>query len=66
MVDVPLSTTEIEIIRFVLERYRKALLFEIAHTDSRDLRHHLQGREDLLQSLVLKLDSLAGQPEVAD
>ena len=66
MVDVPLSTTEMELIRFVVERYRKAMLFEIAHTDSRDLRTHLKQREDLLESLVQKLDSFAGRPDVSE
>jgi hypothetical protein len=63
MPDVPLNTTEIELIRFVTERYRKAMLFEIANTDSRELRHHLQRREELLESLVQKLDSFAGEPD---
>ncbi len=63
MVDVPLSTKEIELVRFVIERYRKAMLFEIANTDSRALRVYLQEREDLFEALVQKLDSFAGQPE---
>jgi hypothetical protein len=63
MVDVPLSTEEIELIRFVIERYRKAMLFEIAKTDSHDLREYLQDREDLFESLVQKLDSFAAQPD---
>jgi hypothetical protein len=66
MVDVPLSDTEIELIRFVIERYRKAMLFEIAHTDSRDLRRYLQDREDLFEALVQKLDSFAGRPDVKE
>jgi hypothetical protein len=64
MVDVPLSDQEIELIRFVIERYRKAMLFEIANTDSRDLRTHLQDREELFKDLVQKLDSFAGQPDI--
>jgi hypothetical protein len=63
MVDVPLSMKEIEIIRFVAERYRKAMLFEIANTDSHDLKKHLLEREDLLQTLVHKLDSFSGEPD---
>jgi hypothetical protein len=63
MVDVPLSTKEIELVRFVIERYRKAMLFEIANTDSRALRVYLQEREDLFEALVQKLDSFAGQPD---
>ncbi len=63
MVDVPLSIKEIEIIRFVMERYRKAMLFEIANTDSHDLKKHLLEREELLQTLVQKLDSFTGEPD---
>ena len=61
MVDVPLSTKEIEVIRFVIERYRKAMIFEIAHTDSHDLKKHLLEREDLIEALVQKLDSFSGE-----
>jgi len=63
MSDVPLSMKEIEIIRFVIERYRKAMLFEIANTDSRELKQHLREREDLIESLVQKLDSFSGEPD---
>lgn len=66
MVDVPLSDKEIELIRFVIERYRKAMLFEIAKTDSRDLRHYLQQREELIEELVQRLDSFAGRPDAKD
>jgi hypothetical protein len=66
MPDVYLTTTELELIRFVIERYRKAMLFEIANTDSRELRNHLQQREDLFQALVQKLDSFAGEPDVQE
>jgi hypothetical protein len=66
MVDVPLSDQEIELIRFVVERYRKAMLFEIAHTDSRDLLHYLQQREDLFEALVQKLDSFGGRPDTEE
>jgi len=61
MADVPLSANEIELIRFVVERYRKAMLFEIAKTDSHELREYLQERESVLESLVAKLDSFAAQ-----
>ncbi len=64
MVEVPLTTNEIELIRFVTERYRKAMLFEIAHTDSRELRHYLQDREDTFESLVEKLDFYAEEPAI--
>lgn len=59
MVDVPLSMEEIEVIHFVIERYRKAMLFEIAKTDSRELREYLREREELIESLVQKLDSFS-------
>jgi hypothetical protein len=65
MIDVPLSTKEIEVIRFVIERYRKAMLFEIANTDSRELREHLVGREELIEALVQKLDSFSGRPDTS-
>ncbi len=63
MADVPLSMKEIELLRFVVERYRKAMLFEIAKTDSHDLRKYLQEREELIQELVQKLDSFSGSPD---
>ncbi|NLV72058.1 MAG: hypothetical protein GXY46_05560 [Actinobacteria bacterium] len=59
MVDVPLNMKEIEVIRFVIERYRKAMIFEIAHTDSRELKKYLLEREDLLEVLMQKLDSFS-------
>ena len=62
MVDVPMSMKEIEVVRFVIERYRKAMIFEIAHTDSRELKKHLLEREELLEALVQKLDSILGEP----
>ncbi len=66
MVNVPLNTEEIEIVRFVIERYRKAMLFEIAKTDSRELKQYLRGREDLIESLVQKLESFSGEPDTLD
>ncbi|MCE5253123.1 MAG: hypothetical protein LLG45_02765 [Actinomycetia bacterium] len=66
MVDVPLNMKEIEIIRFVIERYRKAMLFEIANTDSRELKRHLLEREDLIEALVQKLDSFSGEPDTLE
>jgi hypothetical protein len=67
--DVPLSMKEIELMRFIIERYRKAMLFEIANTDSGDLKGYLRGREELLEALVYKLDSFsgdAGETELLD
>jgi hypothetical protein len=63
MIDVPMSMKEIEIVRFVIERYRKAMIFEIANTDSHELKKHLLEREDLLETLVQKLDSFSGEPD---
>lgn len=63
MVDIPMSMKEIEVVRFVIERYRKAMIFELAHTDSHELKKYLLEREDLLQALVQKLDSFTGEPD---
>ena len=60
--DVPLSMKEIEVVRFVIDRYRKAMLFELANTDSRELKEYLRQREELLESVVLRLDSFSGEP----
>jgi hypothetical protein len=54
---------EIQIVRFIIDRYRKALLFEIANTDSRELKVHLKEREDLLEALVQRLDAFSGEPD---
>ncbi|MCL5735930.1 MAG: hypothetical protein M1274_10155 [Actinobacteria bacterium] len=61
--DVPLSMKEIEVIRFIIDRYRKAMLFEIANTDSRELKEHLKAREEMLESIVQRLDSFSGEPD---
>jgi hypothetical protein len=60
--DVPLSMKEIEIVRFVIDRYRKAMIFEIANTDSRELKQYLRAREEMLEGLVQRLDSFSGEP----
>jgi hypothetical protein len=60
--DVPLSMKEIEVLRFVIDRYRKAMLFELANTDSRELKEYLRQREELLESVILRLDSFSGEP----
>jgi hypothetical protein len=65
MTDVPLSAKEIEIIRFIIERYRKAMLFEIANTDSHELKQHLREREGFLEELVQKLDSFSGETDTS-
>jgi hypothetical protein len=59
MVDVPFSLEEIEVMRFALDSYRKALLFEIANTDTRDLRVSLREREVLLEEIADKLGAFA-------
>lgn len=60
--DVPLNLKEIRVIRYVLERYRKAMLFEIANTDSRTLKEHLREREEVVQQLVHRMDAFTGEP----
>ncbi len=59
MIDIPFSAQEIEVVRFVVERYRKAMLFEIANTDSHELKRYLLDREELLQAFVHKLDAFS-------
>jgi hypothetical protein len=61
--DVPLTMKEIEVIRFVIDRYRKAMIFELANTDSRELKQYLKEREDMLESVVQRLDSFSGDPD---
>lgn len=63
MIYVPMSPKEIEIVRFVLDRYRKAMMYEIKQTDPKDTKKQLLQREALLEGLVQKLDSLAGESD---
>ncbi len=63
MYDVPLSMKEIEVIRFIVDRYRKAMIFELANTDSRELKNYLREREDMLESVVHRLDAFSGEPD---
>ena len=63
MIDVPVNMKELEIIRFIVEEYRKTMLFELANTQSGELKQHLREREDLVHSLVYKLDSFSGEPD---
>jgi len=63
MYDVPLSMKEIEVIRFIVDRYRKAMIFELANTDSRELKSYLREREDMLESVVHRLDAFSGEPD---
>ncbi len=61
--DIPFTMKEIEVIRFIVERYRKAMIFELANTDSRELRQYLREREDMLQGVIQRLDSFTGEPD---
>jgi hypothetical protein len=63
MIYVPLSKKEIEVIRFVLERYRKAMIFEINQTGPEDARKSLRERDLLLQALNQKLETLSGEED---
>ena len=63
MIYVPMSKKEIEVIRFVLERYRKAMIFEIKQTGSDNVRKNLRERDVLLQGLNQKLEALAGEED---
>ena len=59
MVDVPLTLEEIEVLRFAIDGCRKALIFEIANTDHRDLRELLREREVLLETIADRLGAFA-------
>lgn len=61
--DIPLTMKEIEVVRFIVDRYRKALIFELANTDSRDLKQYLKEREDMLQGVVQRFDAFSGEPD---
>lgn len=63
MIYVPLSSKEIETIRFVLERYRKAMIYEINQTDAGNVKKQLHDRDLLLQGLIQKLEALAGESD---
>lgn len=63
MIYVPLSKKEIEVIRFVLERYRKAMIYEINQTGAEDARKSLRERDLLLQGLNQKMEALAGEED---
>ena len=60
MATLTFTANEIEVMRTVIDRYRQTLLFEIAHTDSHDLRAYLKARdllvEDILDRLALALE----------
>ena len=61
--DVPLSMKEIEVLRFIVDHHRKTMLFEIANTDSRELKEQLRAREELLEGIVQRFDSFSGEPD---
>jgi len=61
--DVPLSMKEIEVIRFIVDRYRKAMIFELANTDSRELKTYLKQREEMLETVIRRFDAFSGEPD---
>ena len=63
MIYVPMSKKEIEVMRFVLERYRKAMIYEINQTGSDKVRRDLRERDLLLQGLNQKLEALSGEED---
>lgn len=54
--ELSLRAPEVKVLRDALEKDRKELLFEIAHTDHRELREELQAREELLEDILQKLN----------
>ncbi len=65
MATVTLTPNELDVIRSVVDRYRQALLFEIANTDSRDLRAYLRERDLLVEDLIARLDTARTEPAPA-
>jgi hypothetical protein len=55
MKTLELTTTEMETLRDVLRRYLGELELEIRHTDTRDFKAMLRGREQQLESILRKL-----------
>lgn len=60
--DVPLSMKEIQLLHFIIDRYRKAMIFELANTESRELKQYLRQREEMLEDIVRRLESFSGEP----
>jgi hypothetical protein len=62
MATLTFTANEIEVMRLIIDRYRQALLFEISHTDSHDLKAYLKERdilvENILDRLALALEEL--------
>lgn len=63
MIYVPMSPKEIEVVRFVLDRYRKAMMYEMKQVEPKEAKKKLHQREALLEGLVQKLDALAGESD---
>jgi hypothetical protein len=58
-----LDAAEVDVLRESLEKERKELLLEIAHTDHRPLREELKLREELLEGILEKLAPQAAMTE---
>jgi hypothetical protein len=56
--ELMLTESEVELLQGMLEADRKALLMEIARTDSRTMREGLKEREELLKGILDRLGSM--------
>ena len=57
--ELTLSDEELDFLLSFLEQHHRELLNEIAHTDSREFRQGLRRNEQLLQSLICRLEAAA-------
>ena len=57
--ELTLSDDELDFLLNFLEQHHRELLNEIAHTDSREFRQGLRRNEQLLQSLICRLEAAA-------
>ena len=63
MVRIDLSANEAEILSEMLESYLSDLKTERVHTDKRELREELKGKETFLNDLLKRLKSQQTTPE---
>jgi hypothetical protein len=59
-----LTAAERELLIEILEQRYAAMLHELHHTDTRDFKHFLKQRIEVLEKLTEKLKSLDSSPSV--
>jgi hypothetical protein len=66
MATLTFTANEIEVMRLIMDTYKQELLFEIARTDSRDLKAYLREREILIENIMDRLARVVGELETTD